>query len=260
MRTRPIAGLLCTLPLLAAACGGGSNAGGAAVDAAAVLAIEINGTIATNLTFPAIAAGGTYSASVQVRSAGAGDLTITNVGFVRTDAGPAETLTMLEVEVPFTLSSGTTRSIEFIYSPAPGQEAPAGTLTIDSDDLIAGPQTVSVGTQIRQGDIKVDPPNLSWSDVTVMDTKPDCGQASPDLKQRFNVLNTGQDFLQITDYSLEPASQQQHFTVCPAPFEGERNVIPQGASREWKVVFHPQDEGEQTAFLKQHLLYADNEY
>lgn len=257
MKSRPILPILLTCSALAtaglgaASCDGGGG-GGAKEDSQAVLAIIIHGSIGLNLEFPAISAGGTYSDKVDIKSIGKGDLIVTTAEFVRTDGGAAQTLTMLPVSLPMTLSPDRTGSIEFLYSPTAGQPAPSGTLTIDSNDLISGPQQVTVGTQIRQGDIKVEPPNLSWDDVTVMDNQPDCGQASPDLKKAFNVINTGQDFLQITEYELDPASKQRHFTVCPAPFEGERNVIPQGASREWKVVFHPQDEGDQTAFLKIH--------
>ena len=215
-----------------------------------VLAIEINGSHASTLTFPAIAAGGTYSASIQIRSAGQGDLEVRLVDFSRTDEGPADVLTMPSVETPFTLASGATRSIELIYSPVAGGVAAAGTLTVDSNDTIAGPQTVAIRTQVRTGSIRVEPANLSWSGVSVMDAAPGCGQAGPDLVKRFDVINNGQDFLQITEYRLEPAARQDSFTVCPAPFEGERNVIPAGASREWRAVFHPQVAGELTAFLK----------
>ena len=232
-----------TLATLAAAgCDGGIGTGG-------TVAMEVK---PLSLTFDATSVGGHSSMTVTVKSIGEKTLTVTGI-VLDVAEGDAEQLYLIEPPAtPFDLEEGHAQAIELEFAPIAGAEPPRGTLTITSNDESNPTAVVQIDTPERTGKMKLIPDNLEWGNVQMHQGDPPGCAAPPSMVKEFEVTNIGQALLQVTGWDLSPEGELEHFTICPADYA---SGLPVGASREWKVVFHPFDTDRHVASLfVQHTL------
>ena len=119
-------------------------------------------------------------------------------------------------------------------------DTPTGTLEIVSDDAWVGDVRVPIRTGQPLPDLRLEPRRLLWERADVVEgDPPGCADAPEEARRAFDVVSSGSAPLQVTGWELGPPEEREHFTVCPAPWEGEANAVPPGERRSWEVVFHP---------------------
>lgn len=239
--------LTAALLLLASVTSCSGDGAGIAAQGAAAIAVDPQ-----NVTFDPTLAGGQLVREVTIESIGQHKLSILEIVFESTDdralyfEGPPEPL-------PFDVKPGFARQLELFFEPYAGMEPPEGQLKIYSNDHVlavdGSPVVVNVRTQTRTGELAITPTNLSWPPIPPSPANSGCASPPTQVKQ-FQIRNVGSDFLQITGYELTPSTEEPHFSVCPANFEGQNGQIPPDSERTWKVAFHPTASGEHLARLR----------